>query len=283
MHHKKKTHRERVEELLNTLDKGVREFEYSPEQFAAVLEMKALMPSYSFRNLMLAKAQLPGASFLAGFKHWKELGRSVQKGERALRILAPKIVKKENKKGEEEDTLVGFVAIPVFDVSQTEGDPLPIDKLQIELEGDCPEAQQIIEVATKMAENDDCPIFYGDTGNAKGYYQPHLHRITVSSALSVNHCAKTLVHELVHSRVDCMDYLVKSSEEKEVVAEGTAFIICRYFGLDTSDYSFQYVKGWAKQSESPLLDYGEKIAKTAGQLIQEFETIQKEISSLQTA
>lgn len=267
-----KTREERIEELNEKLEAGVAEFSYNPEEFKAYLEMKALMPTYSFRNLILARAQLPEARFLASFKHWNKLGRKVKKGSKSLRILAPRFKKDEE---DDKDRLTGFIPVPVFDVSQTEGDPLPIDRIKIELDGDCMEAGQIIGWAESIAENDDCPIRYGDAGDAYGYYVPSEHRIVVSNKVSINHRCKTLVHELVHSKVHRYD-LKSSSMEKEVVAEGTAFIVCSYFNLDTSDYSFRYVKSWANGDQEKLLEYGSQICDTAKKIIEEFEELEEQ-------
>lgn len=276
---KGRSQKEKVEELVKKLEEGVENFTYSPEHFKAILEMKALMPTYSFRNIMVAKAQLPEATFLASFKRWNELGRKVKKGSQAIRIFAPRFVKKrveEEEEGTKEETkLGGFIAVPVFDVSQTEGEPLPIDKIRIELEGDCPEAREIICLAEEIAKQDDCTVKYGDTGMSNGWYEPDRHRITVSNKLSVNHRCKTLVHELVHSKVH-RNPMKTTAKEREVVAEGTAFVVCSYFGLDTSDYSFQYVKSWSQGDEEALLKFGEQICNIAQKIIEEFESLKEE-------
>lgn len=268
---------ERVKELVSILDDGIKNFTYSPEEYKAILQMKSLMPKYSFRNLMVARAQNPHVSYIASFARWKELSRNVKKGEKAIKIFAPQIVNKvDEETGIEKPELIGYITVPVFDVNQTEGKPVPIDLIKIELEGDCPEAHHIIALAETIATKDDCPITYGDAGSANGYYQKQDHFIVVSDKLSINHRCKTLVHELVHSKVH--RYSKASSSEKEVVAEGTAFVICSYFGLDTSDYSFRYVKGWSQDDES-LMKYGTQISDIAGQIIlefQELETLQRQ-------
>lgn len=267
----KKSVKERVEELSKTLEEGVLNFSYTPEQFAAMMEMKALMPNYSFRNLMVAKAQFPNATYLASFRRWNELGRKVKKGAKAIWIFAPRFKKVENEDGVEENKLIGFITVPVFDVAQTEGEPLPIDRVKIELEGDSPEARRIIEYATAIAEKDNCPVYYGDAEGANGYYVPALHQIVIDETLSINQRAKTLVHELVHSKVHRYD-TQSSRKEKEVVAEGTAFVVCTFFGLDTSDYSFQYVYSWDKEGEK-LMKYGTQICEIAGNIIREFQEL----------
>jgi antirestriction protein ArdC len=275
--------KEKLEQLVEVLKEGVKNFSYTPEEFKAILEMKALMPSYSFRNLMVAKAQLPTASYIAPLKRWNELGRKVKKGEKAIRIFAPRFVRVEQNNQIEEEIneqeeykLVGFITVPVFDYSQTEGEPLPIDKVKIQLEGDCPEAREIISLAEKLAEMDHCRVSYGDTGPHNGYYNKVDHCIVVSEKLSINHRCKTLVHELVHSKVHRYDYH-SSAKEKEIVAEGAAFVICNYFGLDTSDYSFHYVYSWSQGDDEALMKYGTQICDIAGRIINEFQEIKNNI------
>jgi antirestriction protein ArdC len=272
---------EKVKELYQKLEEGVKNFEPSPERFKAFLEMKALMPKYSFYNLMVARAQLEGATFLASFNHWKKLGRHVKKGQKAIYIFAPRFKKEEeevNGEVQEVSKLAGFMTVPVFDISQTEGEPLPYERLKIELEGDCPEATHIRHLAEEMARRDHCPVIYGDSlsnGGANGYYSKSKHLIVVGQHLSPNHAAKTLVHELVHSRVHRYDKKA-SKTEKEIVAEGTAYVVCCYFGLDTSDYSFDYVWNWSGDEGQSLVKYGSIICDVAGAIIKEAEDIEKE-------
>lgn len=276
---------EKVNQLITVLDEGVKNFSYSPEEFKALLEMKALMPNYSFRNIMVAKLQYPNASFIASFKRWYELGRNIKKGQRHLKIFKPNFKKVEIENDgtiTEEPRLVGFITVPVFALEQTEGDPLPIDRIKINLEGDCPEARQIINLAEQIAAKDDCPVTYGDAKGANGFYSKTNHEIVVSDTLSMNHRCKTLVHELVHSKVHRYDQK-SSTSEKEVVAEGSAFVVCSFFGLDTSNYSFRYVKSWSKKDEDSLLKYGSAICDIAGRIIQEFKELKESELSLDTS
>ncbi len=261
-----------VEDLFQTLEEGVKNFSYDPDKYKAILEMQALMPNYSFRNIILAKIQLPGARFIASFQRWKELNRKVIKGEKALRILAPRFKKVEDEEtGEEEQRLIGFVSVPVFDYSQTEGESLPIDRIKLTLDGNSEEAINIFDWAKKLAMNDDCPMRIEHIKRGNGYYSPSSHEIVIHSELSINHRAKTAVHELVHSRVH-RNLNQSTNVERECVAEGVAFIVCSYFGLDTSDFSFEYVKGWSKD-EGQLMKYGGTIQRVANQLIDDFKQI----------
>ncbi len=264
----KVSQKEHVEKLVKQLDEGVESFQYDPEEFKIYLRMKALMPNYSFRNLLVAKAQLSHASYIAPMSKWNNLDRRVTKGETAIRIFKPYFKKVKNEEGEEEMKFIRWITVPVFDVSQTHGAPLPIDELKIELEGDCPEAREILKLVETIA---DCPIYYEKIkSGAKGFYRPSEHSITISNELSTNHQAKTAVHEYVHSV--CHGLGDKSSrKEQEVVAEGCAFVVCSYFGLDTSDYSFRYVKGWADGDDDALMKYGSQICDESQKIIKKFE------------
>lgn len=265
-----------VDELFKVLDEGVANLQLDPEKLKALLAMSALMPSYSFRNMLLILSQLPQASYVASFKEWKEFNRFVKKGEKAIRILAPRLKQVENEEtGEKETICIGFIPVPVFDVSQTDGEPLPIEKFKLTLEGESEEANRILKLVKSLATEDECKFEFGDTGNANGYYSPADHRIRVCSTLSGNHKAKTAVHEFVHSRVHRKGTDGTTAEERECVAEGTAFIICSYFGLDTSSYSFEYVKGWSKE-DGALLKYGSTIQKSAKVIIDDIERIMSE-------
>ncbi len=274
MVYKRKTEEERqkeVEELARMLEDGVLNASIDPERFKALLEMAAAFPKYSFRNVALIHSQMPKATYVASFKKFRELDRNVIKGQKAIRILAPRISKVRNDDtGKEENKIIGFLSVPVFDCSQTEGKPLPIEQYRLKLDGNSDEALNIIEAVKDLAQQDECLFCFSYVpGTTSGYYSPTEHRIVVSDSLSVNHKAKTSVHELVHSRVHRKNNETK--EEQESVAEGAAFIVCSYFGLDTSSYSFEYIRGWSKEPES-ILKYCEQIHDAATSLILEFET-----------
>src|SRR5712691_6492155 len=119
------------------------------ETFGAWLRARATFRTYSFGNVCLIVSQRPDASQVAGYRAWQALGRQVQKGERAIKILAPCVRKVEDKEtGEQARRVVAFRAVNVFDISQTAGDPLP----QLDyrpLEGDAPDlADFLCGVAT---------------------------------------------------------------------------------------------------------------------------------------
>ncbi|WP_372869895.1 ArdC-like ssDNA-binding domain-containing protein [Planomicrobium okeanokoites] len=264
--------KQEVDTLLGLLDEGVKSFQQDPEKFKALLKMQAMFRGYSFRNIMLIQAQLPTASYVASFKRWKELGRSVRKGEKSLRILAPRLkMEKDESTGLDKQKLIGYISCPVFDLSQTEGEPLPIDDVRLKLDGESDEAEIIFAWVKLLAEQDDCPVEVAFANGSNGYYVPSSHRIVLDPKLSVNHRAKTMVHEYVHSQLHRHDH--STAKERECVAEGVAFIVCSYFGLDTSDYSFEYVNGWSQDGGKSLMNYGTTMQKAASTIIEDIERV----------
>lgn len=257
-----------VNEMMEKLEQGIQNIRSSKE-WREYLLAQSKFHNYSFGNVMLILSQKPTASRVAGFTTWKDLGRYPKKGT-AIKILAPIIT---NKKEENEDTgeeeekkvLVGFRYANVFDVSDTEGKELP-GPIVKKLEGDNESATALIEALEEVTK---IPVhFIEDTGSANGWYHLKDKDITINSKLSTIHKAKTWVHELAHSRLHNLDQERKTRNEREVEAEGIAFIVCNHFGLDTSDYSFGYVAGWSGNVDY-IKSVGETIQKESAKIIKE--------------
>src|SRR5438034_10369906 len=122
------------------------------ETFAAWLRARAAFHDYSFANVCLIVSQRPDATRVAGYKTWQKLGRQVRKGEHGIRILAPCRVKvaEADQHADKRDAyrVVGFRCVSVFDVAQTEGEPLP--ELEYRpLEGDAP--ADMVDLLAKVA------------------------------------------------------------------------------------------------------------------------------------
>ncbi|MES4787286.1 MAG: hypothetical protein C4294_17385, partial [Nitrospiraceae bacterium] len=119
--------KERLKELGEELQKG------HTEGFLAFLERLGKFHAYSARNVMLIALQRPGATLVAGIKRWNEMGRRVKRGEKGIAILAPIVVREtvtDPDTGEErvEERVRGFKTVYVFDVSQTEGEPVVLGR-----------------------------------------------------------------------------------------------------------------------------------------------------------
>ncbi|MCL6592006.1 MAG: ImmA/IrrE family metallo-endopeptidase, partial [Firmicutes bacterium] len=169
---------------------------------------------------------------------------------------------------EEKDVVIGFKAVNVFDVSQTEGEALPT--ICNELQGNGSAAAFIIDRLMKVIK---IPVKYGDTGSAKGCYHPLENWIKIKPGMSDNQTAKTLAHEYAHSLLHS-GKCEKPTDLKEIEAESVAFIVCNYFGLETNEYSFEYLASWShKREKKEIRELGELIQKTAAKIIDEISAV----------
>ena len=280
----------KTKELVQKLHEGVQGV-FQSERFQQWLKLQARFHDYSAANTLLILLQKPEAKQVAGFQTWKKLGRKVKKGEKGIAILAP-LVKKVKTEDEseletaEEQYISGFRTVYVFDVRQTEGDELP--ELAREMEGNSLEAAALVDKLYLIADNLGLRVITYTEGHrgAMGYFNPVKQEIGLKHS-SQDQMAKTLLHELAHVLTKNPDY---TYQQGEIIAEGTAFVVATYFGLDTSNYSFEYVAGWSSRQERPAK--GEKgkvdplkqtatiIQQTAKQLIQMLEKKSKDDKAL---
>lgn len=268
----------KIEEITKKLEEGVKGI-YEGEGYKAFLDVMSKFHTYSVNNCILIAMQKPEATQVAGFKSWqKNFKRSVKKGEKAIKILAPiphKFTKEiENKDGEKvqkEIQYMTFKAISVFDISQTEGEELPsICKM---LKGSVEGFQSLVD---KLESLSPVPVAYEPiSGGANGYYSHATNSIVVDAGLSEQHKVKTLIHEIAHSILHNKDNGEEKDADrstKEVQAESVAYTVCNWLGLDTSDYSFGYVAGWSAGRElKELTESMEVIRKIAGEIIEGLE------------
>jgi len=277
---------EKVRELYARLKDGVKAV-LSGEKIKQVLTMQAKFRKYSFGNVMLILQQCPHATLVAGYHRWQELGRWVKKGEKAIKIFAPCPVTKTvvNSDGEEEDKqILLFKVVNVFDVSQTDGKELPLPEA-----GKALGSSTVGEVLWSRLI-DVCPVPWRLarlSPGVHGCYHPRDQRIEISEALTVDHRAKTMAHEIAHhlamtSGLDtAVDRLFGGQDayaRGEVIAEGAAFVFCSYFGLDTAGYSFDYVANWSRHDPEAVLKWGEAVQKVAVKLIELVEKDAKKVA-----
>ena len=260
-----------VAELVARLEAGVAEVTTS-DGWRRYLAAQAKFHSYSLGNVLLVLAQKPDATRVAGFHTWLRLGRHVRKGEHGIRILAPVAVRKAEAEdaSEEEDarTVTRFRVVTVFDISSTDGDPLPTHPAQTlatASERGTWLYANLLDIA--KAEGIAVRENAADLGTAHGCYYPARHAIDLAAGLSDDHKAKTLCHEFAHALLHRQTG--KPRAEQEAEAEGTAFVVSAWVGLDTSAYSFGYVADWAGRKDGPALvrQVGATIQKTAAAII----------------
>lgn len=270
---------DRTKEAFEQIEQGVKDV-YSSDNFKNYLKFLSKFHQYSFNNTMLILGQYPSASLIAGYNSWKNnFNRQVNKGEHAIKILAPyqiKIKQEKDQENNEEPTqeevkVTRFHLVNVFDISQTTGDPIP--ELVTDLKGTSHDAEALIQAILDVAtieiqfieQENDVSLQNG----AKGYYSPVEDKIVVNSNLDTIQKAKTLVHEYAHSILH--KQTDKSREQKEIEAESLAFVICNHFNIDTSDYSFGYIAAYANQNYDKLRDVLVNIQANAHELIEKVE------------
>ena len=206
-------------------------------QLTAYLTALSRFHNYSFGNVMLIMAQRPDATHVAGFNTWKSLGRSVKKGEKGLLIIAPMLLKpREEERTDDDQPRLRFRAVHVFDISQTEGDPLPEPA---RVGGDPGEALSRLETAIRSGgiELEEHEHLGGAEGASTGG------RIMIRSGQDPAERFSTLVHEWAH------ELLHQRTGEKrppkvvrETEAEAVAFVVGQAIGLDTGTASADYIR-----------------------------------------
>lgn len=293
--------KQKVKEITDKLEAGLKEL-FESEKYKSYLSTMSKFHNYSFNNTLLIAMQKPEATLVAGYQAWqKNFERHVNKGEKAIRILAPapyKIKEERDKldpvtgemmfdengmpqKEETEVTIPAFRAVSVFDVSQTNGKPIPeleVNELLSTVEGYEDFVQALMNISPVPIAFEDIP------GDSKGYFSTAEKRIAVQENMSESQTLKTMVHEVAHSRLhdkevnQSMDIPVKDRNTKEVEAESVAFTVCQHFGIDTSDYSFGYIAGWSSgRNMKELKSSLDTIRKTASELITGIEGAMQEL------
>lgn len=277
-----KEYEDKTKELVEKLEKGILDT-LNSNQYKEFLKFQSQFHNYSFNNQMLIYLQKPEATNVAGFKSWQKFERHVMKGEKGISILAPnpykylKNVETVDKKTGEVKTEkvetqgMSFRKVSVFDVSQTDGKELP--EICKELQGNSINAESIIKAIKKISE---IPIIEKiiESG-AKGYYSRTEDLIAINKGMSLDQTAKTLIHEYAHSKLHNTEAaLMMDRATKEVQAESVAFIVSNHFGVDTSQYSFDYLASWSSGKElTELRQSLDIIQKTSDKIISKIENV----------
>ena len=292
---------ERMKEITDRLETGIQEL-FESERYKAYLTTMSKFHSYSFNNTLLIAMQ--GGQLVAGYNKWRDdFHRNVKKGEKAIKILAPapfkakKEVQKLDAQGRpvmgkdgkpvtevQEIQVPAFKIVSVFDVSQTEGEPLPSIGVE-ELTGS---VERYGEFFKALEQTSPVPIGFEDIpSGSHGYYHLTEKRIAIQEGMSELQTLKTAIHEIAHSKLHAIDPEAPAIEQadrpdsrtREVQAESVAYAVCQHYGLDTSDYSFGYVAGWSSGKDLKELKASlETIRATAHELI---TTIDGHLAQLQ--
>ena len=226
---------------------------------------------YSLGNQMLIALQKPDATFVAGFRAFLKLNRSVRKGEKAIRILAPMTVRQRDADDADEDERrTVFRSVAVFDVSQTDPlpgrDPVALEPPREPISGDS-HAHLLTPLENLAAELGYSVRYLPLDGGADGWCDPERMEIAVNEHLAANAQVRVLVHELAHALG--VGYRQYGRQQAEVLVDCVTYIVCGSAGLDVSGESVPYVAGWG---EDGALDAIREYAGTIDTIARRIET-----------
>ena len=296
---KKPSNRERIKEIVTGIEANIQDL-FQSDKFADYLRTMSRFHSYSYNNTILIHMQMPSATHVAGFNKWKnQFGRHVKKGEKGLTIIAPTPFKKRIEEmkldpdtrapvldhdgnvimEEREVEIPLFRPVKVFDVSQTEGRPLP--SLVSSLTGDVQQYEAFMEALRRTSP---VPMQFKPLREGlDGFLSLNDQTITIREGMSQVQTVCAAVHEITHAMLhnrereqltaaagitDREPPKPKDKNTKEVEAESVSYTVCQYYGIETSANSLGYIATWSKDKTLPELKASlETISKTANILI----------------
>ena len=296
----KQSSRDRLKEITASIEDGIKEL-FQSESYAQYLQTMSRFHHYSVNNQVLIHMQKPDATLVAGFNKWKnQFGRNVIKGEHGIKIIAPTPFKKKIEQEKldpdtqlpmldadgkiitEEKTIQipMYKPVTVFDVSQTEGKPLP--QLAHDLSGNVANYDVFMEA---LRRSSPVPISIEVMGGGMdGYFDLEHQDIAIRKGMSEVQTVSAVIHEMAHA---LLHNRTKDTEEKtpelsrsteEVQAESISYAVCAYYGIATGDNSFGYIASWSKDKTLPeLRESLEVISKTADGLINDIDRHYAEI------
>lgn len=300
----KQNPKERLKEITDSIEAGIKEL-FESDKYKSYLQTMSRFHKYSLNNTMLISMQKPDATLVAGFNKWRDgFSRYVKKGEKGIKIIAPTPykIKEEREKldpqtkapildasgkvqtEEVEIQIPMFRVVSVFDVSQTEGEPLPT--LASNLTGNVEQFEVFMEAVKRTAP---VPIEIKPMSeDTDGYYHIEDKRIAIREGMSEVQTISAAIHEvahsLLHNREMEKELQAQQGENKkpmkpkdrnteEVEAESISFAVCSYYGIQTAENSLGYIATWSKGKELAELRASlETINKTSSELISGIDT-----------
>jgi len=291
-----------VKAITDRLENGVKDL-FESDKYAAYLQTMSRFHRYSTRNTLLIHLQLPTATRVAGYQDWKnKFKRQVKKGEHGIKILAPTpiVTKKELEKidpetqrpiiGEDgqpireevEIRMARFKAVSVFDLSQTEGEPLP--ELAENITGDVARYELFMDALRAVSP---LPIRFENLPPDTDGTCYFGYRITIREGMSEVQTVSAAIHEITHAKLHDIKTLTDNGEKpkdrrtEEVEAESVSYSICQFYGIETGANSFGYIADWSKTKELQELNASlDTIRKTAAELIdgidEQYRTLARE-------
>lgn len=303
MAEQKQTNKERLREITESIEQGIKEL-FESDKYMEYLRVMSRFHTYSRNNVMLIRMQMPGATRVAGFNKWRDqFGRHVKKGEKSIKIIAPTPYKKKieeikrdpdtmapmlDKDGkaimeEKEVSIPMFKIVSVFDVSQTDGRPLP--QLASDLIGNVQNYEVFMEA---LRRSSPVPMEIKPIRESMdGYFDPETQSITLRDDMSEVQTVCAAIHEITHAKLhnyekerlavaagdkDQEPPKPKDRYTEEVEAESVSYAVCQYYGIETSENSFGYIANWSSGKGLPELKASlDTIQKTASSLISDID------------
>lgn len=297
-----KSDKEKLKDITDSIEKGIKEL-FASDKYKQYLQTMSRFHRYSVNNQMLIFMQKPDASLVAGFNKWKDsFGRNVKRGEKGIKIIAPAPYKKKIEKEKlDPDTKLPmldengqpikevaevststFKVVSVFDVSQTEGKPLP--ELSSDLTGSVEHYDAFMEAIKRSSP---VPIDFKPIENgADGFFSYDNQSITLREGMSETQTVCAAIHEMAHATLHNYsrrnkgetDVERKDRHTEEVEAESIAYAVCAYYGIETGENSFGYLASWSSDKELKELKASlETINKTSSELITSIDRNFKEV------
>ncbi len=271
----------RVEDIRREIDDAIANLN-TAEQWQNWLHTASQFHSYSLGNQLLIHLQRPDATYVGGMKKvWnKKFNRSLKAGCKAIWVRAPKVVKKKKDDGTQEEVVVGWLDVPVYDVSDTTGPPLPKrPEVTYTRESGVAPPEMHAELENQIAahgytvERVELP-----ENGPEGYTQDKpTKKVVVSTRHSDAHQAMVLAHELAHIEMGHMerhhDYHSGPGGQRptmEVEAESVAYVIGRHYGLNPGGSAFAYIDGWAQGDPKKVQQTAEHVNKASKKIISKF-------------
>ena len=228
------------------------------------LDTCASFHKYSLFNVIQILMTRPDATSVAGFKKWQSLGRFVRKGEHGIPILAPIISKVIEEEGEEREKLVGFKVVYVFDIAQTEGEPLPEPP-----DWKSPEQNaELQERLVRFAKGKGIQVEVKALGK-------EIQGVSMGGRIILDPQAgtKTLIHEIAHELLHHAPEIIPTERMiHELEAESVAYVVGKHFGLNGFS-SPNYVALHGATAEL-VMEHMERIRNTAAEIIQKLEDVE---------
>lgn len=243
-----------IEKSLETLVVKTGEAKHS-EQFTEYLEFASHFHSYSLGNIILIHYQRPNATYVAGYRAWQKMNRFVRKGEKGIAILAPCIYRD---KEDETKTRIYFKTVYVFDISQTEGEPIP------EINWRTTEQNVLLQASlTAFVEANGWKVKYQDNlDGAEGICRYGAKTISLLKGTGTDSLIHEIGHMLLHENQPDM-----SREEKETEAESVSFVVSTHFGLETK--APVYLSSWTEPKQ--IKEHADRIIQVAHKIIEYVE------------